>query len=290
MNTVRGEPLLVIDKVTKQFGGLRAVRTCSFSVHEGTITGLIGPNGAGKTTLFNMVAGAFPATSGRIGFAGDDVTGLAAHQLFHRGLVRTFQIPHEFGHMTCLENLLLVPGAQHGENLLQAWFGWGRVRDQERTSTRRALEVLDFLKMSHLRDTLAANVSGGQKKLLEIGRTMMTDARLVLLDEPGAGVNRTLLGDIAELIRTLNRERGYTFCIIEHDMGFIAELCDPVICMAEGTVLTQGTMAEVRRDPRVLEAYLGHPEAADDAAAEVGERAVSGFDRGVLTPGGAAAG
>jgi len=165
--------------------------------------------------------------------------------------------------MTCLENLMLVPPGQSGERLWGAWLGWGRVRDEETAIRRKALDVLDFLKMSHLRDKLASDVSGGQKKLLELGRTMMTKATLVLLDEPGAGVNRTLLAEIAHAIRTLNEERGYTFCIIEHDMGFIAELCDPVICMAEGRVLCAGTMAEVRRDPRVLEAYLG---AAGEAA------------------------
>jgi branched-chain amino acid transport system ATP-binding protein len=259
-------PLLELDDVKKTFGGIQAVTGCSFTIAKGSITGLIGPNGAGKTTLFNMIAGAFPPSAGRIRFAGEDVTGLAAHRLFHKGIVRTFQIPHEFGRMTCLENLMLVPPGQSGEGLLGSWLGWRRVVDEEIWIKDKALEVLDFLKMGHLADTLAANVSGGQKKLLEIGRTMMTDATLVLLDEPGAGVNRTLLGDIARTIRTLNEERGYSFCIIEHDMGFIAELCDPVVSMAEGRVLTIGTMDEVRRDPRVLEAYLGHAAVTEDAA------------------------
>ena len=259
-------PLLELDDVQKTFGGIRAVTGCSFALERGSITGLIGPNGAGKTTLFNMIAGAFAPTAGRIRFSGQDVTGLAAHRLFHKGIVRTFQIPHEFGRMTCLENLMLVPPAQSGEGLFGSWLGWRRVVDEETRIKGKASEVLDFLKMGHLRDSLASNVSGGQKKLLEIGRTMMTNATLVLLDEPGAGVNRTLLGDIARTIRTLNEERGYTFCIIEHDMGFIAELCDPVVCMAEGRVLTMGPMAEVRRDPRVLEAYLGHAAVGEAAA------------------------
>ena len=258
--------LLEITDVHKSFGGVQAVSGCSFGLAEGAITGLIGPNGAGKTTLFNMIAGAFPPTSGSIRFAGEEIAGLPAHRLFHKGIVRTFQIPHEFGRMTCLENLMLVPPGQRGEGLVGAWLGWRRVVEEETRIRDRALEVLDFLQMSHLRDTLASRVSGGQKKLLEIGRTMMTDATLVLLDEPGAGVNRTLLGDIVRTIRSLNEERGYTFCIIEHDMGFIAELCDPVVCMAEGRVLTIGSMAEVRRDERVLEAYLGHSAVAGDAA------------------------
>ena len=252
-------PLLSIEHVTKRFGGITAVKECSFSLHEGSVTGLIGPNGAGKTTLFNMVAGAFAPTSGRILLDGDDVTGLPAHQLFERGLVRTFQIPHEFHRMTCLENLLLVPEGQVGETLWNAWLRWPRIRGQERRLLERAEEVLEFLNMHHVRDVLAGHLSGGQKKLLELGRTMMTDARLVLLDEPGAGVNKTLLGDIARSIRTLNQERGYTFCIIEHDMDLIAALCDPVVVMAEGTVLTQGTMAEIRANPEVLDAYLGAP-------------------------------
>jgi branched-chain amino acid transport system ATP-binding protein len=251
------QPLLSIEHVTKRFGGLSAVDDCSFALHEGSITGLIGPNGAGKTTLFNMIAGTFAPTAGRILLDGDDVTGLPAHQLFERGLVRTFQIPHEFHRMTCLENLLLVPEGQVGETLWNAWLRWRRVRGQERRLRERAEEVLEFLNLHHLRDMLAGHLSGGQKKLLELGRTMMTDARLVLLDEPGAGVNKTLLGDIARSIRTLNEERGYTFCIIEHDMDLIAALCDPVVVMAEGTVLTEGPMAEIRTNPEVLDAYLG---------------------------------
>ena len=252
-------PLLTVDDVTKRFGGLVAVAGCSFAIREGSITGLIGPNGAGKTTLFNMVAGAFPPTAGRITFGGEDVTGLAPFALFHKGLVRTFQIPHEFHRMTVLENLMLVPAPQTGEAVWNAWFRWGRVRREEAGLRRRALDVLDFLGMGHVKEVLAGHLSGGQKKLLELGRTMMTDARLVLLDEPGAGVNKTLLIEIAEFIRRLNRERGYTICIIEHDMDLIAALCDPVIVMAEGRVLMEGSMAEVRAHPEVLEAYLGQP-------------------------------
>jgi branched-chain amino acid transport system ATP-binding protein len=249
--------LLTLEHVEKHFGGVQAVADCSFSIREGSITGLIGPNGAGKTTVFNMIAGAFAPTSGTIRLDGEDITGLPAHRLFARGLVRTFQIPHEFHRMTCLENLMLVPEAQTGETLWNAWLRWGRIRDQERQLRDRAEGVLHFLNMHHVRDVLAGHLSGGQKKLLELGRTMMTDARLVLLDEPGAGVNKTLLVEIAGFIKKLNQERGYTFCIIEHDMDLIAALCDPVIVMAEGTVLTQGHIDEVKADPEVLEAYLG---------------------------------
>jgi branched-chain amino acid transport system ATP-binding protein len=243
-----------------RFGGLQAVRDCSFEIEAGTITGLIGPNGAGKTTTFNMIVGELKPTSGRIVFEGEDIAGLPAYKLFHKGIVRTFQIPHEFGQMTVLENLMVVPPDQPGERLFVNWIARAKVAARERQVRQRAEEALEFLSISHLRDELAGNLSGGQKKLLELGRTMMTDARLVLLDEPGAGVNPTLLLKIRDMISELHRERGYTFCLIEHDMDLISSLCDPVIVLAEGCVLTQGKMEDVRRDPEVLDAYLGGGE------------------------------
>jgi branched-chain amino acid transport system ATP-binding protein len=249
--------MLTVDAIVKTFGGFRAVDGCSFTVAEGSITGLIGPNGAGKTTLFNVIAGAFPPAGGRVTFLGEDVTGLPADALFHRGLVRTFQIPHEFHRLTARENLMMVAPSQRGEGLFSNWLSWGAVRAQEAALREKADAVLDFLNLSHVADLRAGELSGGQKKLLELGRTMMTDARLVLLDEPAAGVNRTLLRDVEDRILRLNRERGYTFVLIEHDMEMVAKLCDPVICMAEGRVLTAGRFEDVRRDPRVLEAYLG---------------------------------
>lgn len=250
--------MIVIDNLSKHFAGVRAVDGCSFGIEKGKITGLIGPNGAGKTTLFNTVAGFYRPTDGRITLEGEDITGLSPDRLFHRGLVRTFQIPREFGRMTVLENLVVVPPHQRGENLLASWFRWGEVRRQERELVMRAEEVLDQLNLSHLRDELAGNLSGGQKKLLELGRTMMTPARVVLLDEPAAGVNRTLLAELATAIQQLNREHNYTFCIIEHDMDLIEQLCDWVVVMAQGQVLMQSTMAEVRRDRAVQDAYLGN--------------------------------
>jgi branched-chain amino acid transport system ATP-binding protein len=243
-----------------RFGGLHAVRDCSFEIEAGSITGLIGPNGAGKTTTFNMIVGELKPTSGRIIFEGEDIAGLPAHGLFHKGIVRTFQIPHEFARMTVLENLMVVPADQPGERLLVNWIARPGVAARERQVRQRAEEALEFLSISHLRDELAGNLSGGQKKLLELGRTMMIDARLVLLDEPGAGVNPTLLLKIRDMISELHRERGYTFCLIEHDMDLISSLCDPVIVLAAGTVLTQGKMEDVRRDPDVLDAYLGGGE------------------------------
>jgi len=249
--------MISIQHIVKTFGGVHAVDDCTFDVRTGTITGLIGPNGAGKTTLFNIVAGFLEADSGCVFLGEEDITDLPPHRRFHRGLVRTFQIPHEFGGMTVLENLMLVPAGQHGEWVPEVLLRPGRVRRQEREVRERAEDALEFLQLTHLRDELAGNLSGGQKKLLELGRTMMTEARVVLLDEPGAGVNRTLLAKLAEDIRRLNRERGYTFCIIEHDMDLIAELCNPVVVMAQGTVLMQGTMDEVRHHEDVLAAYLG---------------------------------
>ena len=250
-------PILAVEALTRSFGGLTAVDRCSFRIEAGRITGIIGPNGAGKTTIFNMVAGALPPSSGRILFDGNDVSNLPTHEMFHRGIVRTFQIPHEFGRLTVLENLMVVPAAQPGERLWRVWTSPARVRQREREVWARAEDTLRFLTLWDLRDELAMNLSGGQKKLLELGRAMMTEPRLVLLDEPGAGVNPTLLVKLRDMIRQLNRRRGYTFVIIEHDMDLIASLCERVIVLAEGSVLTEGPMDAVRRDPRVIDAYLG---------------------------------
>jgi branched-chain amino acid transport system ATP-binding protein len=243
--------------ISKSFGGIRAVADCSLTVERGQILGLIGPNGAGKTTLFNMLAGFLTPDSGRIELAGEDVTGRRPHELFHRGLVRTFQIAHELARMTVLENLMVVPPGQSGEHLLTALFRPGRVKVEESAFRERAEEVLGRLKLGALRFELAGNLSGGQKKLLELGRAMMTDAKVVLLDEIGAGVNRSLMAELAGYIERLNKEQGYSFCIIEHDMDLIARLCHPVVVMAEGRVLTQGSMAEIRANDAVIEAYLG---------------------------------
>ena len=249
--------MIVVEDVHKHFGGFHAVDGATLTIEEGSITGLIGPNGAGKTTLFNVIAGVLKPTSGRVLMAGEDITGLPPHELFAKGLLRTFQIAHEFSSMTVRENLMMVPGGQSGETLWNAWFRRKAVAEEERALLKKADEVLEFLTIDHLRDEKAGNLSGGQKKLLELGRTMMVDARMVFLDEVGAGVNRTLLNTIADAIMRLNKERGYTFCVIEHDMDFIGRLCDPVICMAEGKVLAEGTLAEIKANEQVIEAYLG---------------------------------
>ncbi len=250
-------PMIDVRHVHKAFGGLKVIDDCSIAVEQGSITGLIGPNGAGKTTLFNIIAGALPLDSGQVLLDGEDITNRPANELFHKGLLRTFQIAHEFHQLTALENLMMVPPAQAGEHLFDAWLKPGRVRAQEAEVRRKALEVIDFIGLYHVRNELAGNLSGGQKKLLELGRTMMTDARVVLLDEIAAGVNRTLLGDLVENIERLNREMGYTFLVIEHDMDMIARLCDPVIVLAQGRVMVQGSIEEIQNDPAVIEAYFG---------------------------------
>lgn len=249
--------MIVVDDIHKHFGGFHAVDGSSLTIEQGSITGLIGPNGAGKTTLFNVIAGVLKPTSGRVLMDGEDITGLPPHALFHKGLLRTFQIAHEFHSMTCRENLMMVPGGQSGETLWNTWFGRKRIANEERALRAKADEVLEFLTVEHLADNKAGQISGGQKKLLELGRTMMVDAKIVFLDEVGAGVNRTLLNTIGDAILRLNKERGYTFVVIEHDMDFIGRLCDPVICMAEGRVLAEGTLAEIKANEQVIEAYLG---------------------------------
>ncbi|WP_305971392.1 MULTISPECIES: ABC transporter ATP-binding protein [unclassified Mameliella] len=249
--------MIKVDNLHRHFGAFRAVDGASLEIATGSITGLVGPNGAGKTTLFNVIAGALPPTSGTVTMDGEDITGLPPHELFHKGLLRTFQIAHEFHSMTCRENLMMVPGGQSGETLWNTWFGRKRIADEERALRAKADEVLDFLTISHLADHPAGAVSGGQKKLLELGRTMMVDAKIVFLDEVGAGVNRTLLNTIADTIVRLNKERDYTFCVIEHDMDFIGRICDPVIVMAEGKKLAEGTLDEIKANEHVIEAYLG---------------------------------
>ena len=249
--------MITVKNLIKTFGGIKAVNGASLTIEEGSITGLIGPNGAGKTTLFNVIAGVYEADSGQVMLGDTDITGLPPHELFHRGVLRTFQIAHEFSSLTVHDNLMMVPGGQAGEQLFNVWFRPKIIREGEINIARKADEVIDFLQLSGVRNEYAGNLSGGQKKLLELGRTMMVDARIVFLDEVGAGVNRTLLKTIGDAILRLNKERGYTFCMIEHDMDFIGRLCDPVIVMAEGEVLATGTVDKIKTNPQVIEAYLG---------------------------------
>ena len=249
--------MLEIKNINKNFGGLRAVNNASMNIDKGSITGLIGPNGAGKTTLFNTIAGVYAPDEGEIFLENQNITGLKPHNLFNKGVLRTFQIAHEFSTLTVLENLMMVPPNQYGENLIYAWFRNNDVKKQEEEIRTKAIEVIKFLNLNHLTQELAGNLSGGQKKLLELGRTMMVDSKLVLLDEVGAGVNRTLLNDISDAILRLNKEKNYTFFVIEHDMDLIEKICDPVIVMAEGSVLFEGKFDEVKSNEEVIEAYLG---------------------------------
>jgi branched-chain amino acid transport system ATP-binding protein len=251
------ENILEIKNLSKKFGGLAALSDCSISVKKGSITGVIGPNGSGKTTLFNIIAGNLKSSSGNIYFNNEDITNIPSYELFSKGLLRTFQIAHEFSNLSVLENLMMVPANQSGENLINNFLKPNLIKQEEKEVKAKAKEVVNFLNLEHLSNELAGNLSGGQKKLLELGRTMMVDAKLVLLDEVGAGVNRTLLKDLGTAIDKLNKEKGYTFCMIEHDMDFIGRLCDPVIVMAEGSVLFEGNVEDAKKDKKVIESYLG---------------------------------
>ena len=249
--------MLKIKNLNKSFGGLKAVNNVNLEVKKNSITGLIGPNGAGKTTLFNTIAGVYEPENGEIYLEDKNIARLKPHELFNMGVLRTFQIAHEFSSLTVLENLMMVPGNQRGEKLIYALFGDKAVKQEEEKIRAKAIEVIEFLNLKHLTQEIAGNLSGGQKKLLELGRTMMVEANLVLLDEVGAGVNRTLLNEISDAIIRLNKERNYTFFVIEHDMDLIEKICDPVIVMAEGGVLFEGKFSQVKSNEEVIEAYLG---------------------------------
>ena len=256
MNSGRLTDLLELKDLRRAFYGVEVLRGVDFGVAAGGITGLIGPNGAGKTTLFNVVSGLVPPDSGSIRFAGRDLAGLSPDKVSRAGMVRTFQVARGFPKLSVFQHLMLYGRDQPGETLWQAVLGTRAVRDREAALAERAWETAQFLRLGRLIDNPAMALSGGQKKLLEIGRALMAEPQLVLLDEPTAGVNPTLRNEIGERLRELPR-RGISVLLIEHDMGFIAELCDPVIVMAEGRVLAKGSFEAVRDDPRVREAYLG---------------------------------
>ena len=249
--------MLKIQHLEKWVGGIHAVNNVSLTFETGKITGLIGPNGAGKTTLFNVIAGLHFPTSGKVFLEEEEITGLPPHQLFARGVLRTFQVAHEFSTLPVRDNLMMVPSQQTGERLLNVWLNSKKIKKEEERLKEKANEVLSFLNLEMLADEPAGNLSGGQKKLLELGRCMMVDAKIVFLDEVGAGVNRTLLNHLGDAIIRLNRERGYTFCMIEHDMEFIGKLCDSVVVMAEGSVLVEDSIKAIKENPDVIEAYLG---------------------------------
>ena len=251
------EALLRLDRVSRNFGGLQAVAECSFDVFEGRITGLIGPNGAGKTTVTNLIAGEMRPSGGRILLHGRDITGWSAHRVARAGIARTFQLARELGGLTVMENLLLAPYPQKGESLWLAILQPPAVRAQEEELKDRARTLLERLQLAHLRNEPAQNLSGGQKKLLEIARAMMTRPRLLLMDEPTAGVNPALIDQLVTYIRVLRDELGVSLLIIEHNLDVVEALCEDVIVMAAGSVLARGTMAQLRQNPAVVDAYLG---------------------------------
>ena len=251
------DPILSLRNVRRYFGGIKAVDGVSFDVAANSITGLIGPNGAGKTTLFNLISGFYKPDAGEITFRGERIDGLSLHQTFHKGLCRTFQISRELKLMTVLENVMLASPEQHGENLLKSWFLQKAVRKQEGELRDKALQSLESVSLLHLKDEYAGNLSGGQKRLLELARTMMASPTMIMFDEPGAGVNPSERRTLASRIRQLVQDQGITVLLIGHEMELVMDICDPIIVLDRGKLLTQGTPDEVRNDKRVLEVYLG---------------------------------
>jgi len=251
------EPILSLRNVRKYFGGVKAVDGVSFDVYPNRITGLIGANGAGKTTTFNLITGFYKPDEGDILYKGERINGLSLHQTFHKGLCRTFQISRELKLMTVLENLMLVPPDQSGENLLKTWFMPGVVKREEIKNRDKALSILESVGLLHLKDEFAGNLSGGQKRLLELGRTMMAGAEMILFDEPGAGVNPTERKTLAARIRNLVASENITVLLIGHEMELVMDICNPIIVMDWGKKLAEGTPDEVANNPEVLEVYLG---------------------------------
>lgn len=246
---------LRVSAASRSFGGLRAVNDCSFEVRQGTITGLIGPNGAGKSTMMNLLAGALRPDAGSISFHGQEIAGLPAFKIARLGIARTFQLSSEFARMTVLENLMVAPLRQRGDSPWAALLGRRAWMAEERRHVETAYALLRRFGLAHLANEYAGNLSGGQKRLLELARALQMQPRLLLLDEPMAGVNPALIAQLADYIADL-KEEGLTIVMVEHEMGTVERLCNPVIVMAQGRVLAEGSMSEIRANPAVVTAYL----------------------------------
>ena len=249
--------ILETQELRKHFGGLKAVDGVSLQVKRGSLTGIIGPNGAGKSTYFSLLAGSLRASEGRVFLEGADVTRLPAHRRARRGLVRTFQLTRALSRMTVRENLMLAPDGQIGEHVWGPLFAAPQVRKQEDALRAKADEMLALFELTHVADSYAGSLSGGQKKLLELARALMRDPTLVLMDEPMAGVNPTLARKLLDKVEELRATRGITFVLVEHNLEAVFERCDPIVVMANGKKLVEGDAATVRAHPEVVEAYLG---------------------------------
>jgi neutral amino acid transport system ATP-binding protein len=263
----KGDPLLEVENVVKRFGGIYAVDQATMRVGEGGITALIGPNGAGKTTLFNVLTGFYRGDRGSVRFDGRQILGEAPHEIARRGMVRTFQITKALAAMPVIDNMMLAAPDQPGERLRSLVLRPGAVRAREREVRVRAMELLEIFDLTKLADDYAGTLSGGQRKLLELARALMAEPKLLLLDEPMAGINPTLGARLLDHMQRLRKESGVTFLFIEHDMEVVMNHSDRIVVMAQGQVIAEGEPHEVRRDKRVIDAYLGEV-AVDTKAGE----------------------
>jgi ABC-type branched-subunit amino acid transport system ATPase component len=248
--------ILKIDNIRKAFGGVKALNGCSFNVKENSITGLIGPNGSGKTSLFNVITGFYQADDGEIYFRDREITTMKPHEITREGIVRTFQITRVFSGLTVMENMLYAPKQQMGEKFLRALFQISAIRRQEQVNRKKAMDLLDLVGLADLHAEYAANLSYGQKKLLELGRALLTSPELIMLDEPAAGINPTMIMKLRQVILDLQKA-GKTFLVIEHDMQFVMGICEKVFVLDFGEKISEGPPEFVQKDENVVKAYLG---------------------------------